>query len=159
MMNNGLDNKDVNLLLDKCEALKENLIKLEKENRLLGAQLAKDQEENKKMRQNILANDEKIILLSDSLNIFRKKIEDLNKAIEAVPKIEDLGGKLLALERDLEKFNTEWYDISFMEERYRLDLLCLQLKIKECLNLPAPPNANNFAQYLINLVKATDKSK
>jgi len=100
--------------------------------------------------------------LKDSIKNLQTKIDSLISVIYAKvkPATVNLKEKFLALERDLEKFNGEYDDISFKKDEYKADLLCLQLKIKEILQIPVSGNAKeDFAQSLINLVLGAVKDE
>lgn len=146
----------LNALVESCDEILSKLNTAEKKNNELESALAKEKAENALSKKTL---EDSIAKLTAKLDENIKQIARLTKLTESIGKVTELGEKLIALEKGLEMFNYAYNEISFLEDRYKLDLLCLQLKIKDILGIPAPNNPKDLAQYLIALAKSTDKSK
>jgi hypothetical protein len=158
--------KEVEKIINQYLEAQDRIKTLTRENRRLKEQISGLKSETAKMRKTIdslnavvKAKDDIIKALNDTVTVYKNRVDSLIKVVSSFPLVMNLTEKLMSLEKDLEKFNFQYFDISFNEAQYKLDLLCLQLKIKEILNVPAPANAKDLAQYLINLAKSSDQSK
>ncbi len=105
-----------------------------------------------KQKQQIAEMNRQVTVLNQKINVYAFRVDSLTAIVHAIPQTIDLKEKLLALDRDLETFNGQYDDISFVSDEYKYDLLCLQLKIKDILQIPVDRNSQDLAQSLINLV-------
>lgn len=157
----SMTSNSMNELLDKyIEALRD-IRNLEKENEnlilkvnSLRKRVKSNENEIKELKKQVEEKNKVISSLQTLLIKCDEKIAELNKIVASYLPAKHLIEKLYALERDLEKFNAEYEDISFVEKQYKLDLVCMKLKIKAGLNATSVDDAKGLASDLINKVKA-----
>jgi hypothetical protein len=120
----------------------------------LNKKLSKDGKTIANLQNQIREKDKEIITLKKSLHLSEINVAELISSIASLSSTKKFAAILFALESDLEKFNAEYDDISFVEKRYFKDLSCLQLNIIKLLNITSVNTSEDLAKAIVDRVKA-----
>jgi hypothetical protein len=140
--------RDIQILQNENASLADRIKELEKlkkknENQIAGLTKKIDQKEKE------LTSRKKELIAAN------KEISRLKESLENKPNNQEFYVNLKALERDLEKMNAQYEDISFVEKQFQADKLCLQLKIKSVLGVTTVQSSTGLAAALIDKVTAS----
>ena len=146
-------------LLDNYISALERIIALTQQNQDLNNSLKRLKKANAALKKladslskEIVKREVEIKSLKDSLVEANKKIKKLEDQLKGLPKTKDIYKKMMTLESDLKKFNTQYEDISYVEKQYLTDRLCLQLKIEAILGVTSVQSSAELSSALTDKI-------